>query len=54
MAEAYDLVAIGAGPAGEGAAELAAFYGHRSIVIEKNQPGGTVTNNRRRTDENAP
>ena len=43
MTEAYDLVAIGAGPAGEGAAELAAFYGHRSIVIEKNQPGGTVT-----------
>jgi hypothetical protein len=26
MAEAYDLVAIGAGPAGESAAELAAFY----------------------------
>jgi NAD(P) transhydrogenase len=43
MTEAYDLVAIGAGPAGESAAELAAFYGHRSIVIEKNRPGGTVT-----------
>jgi NAD(P) transhydrogenase len=43
MAEAYDLVAIGAGPAGESAAELAAFYGHRSLVIEKNRPGGTVT-----------
>jgi NAD(P) transhydrogenase len=43
MPEAYDFVAIGAGPAGESAAELAAFYGHRSVVIEKNRPGGTVT-----------
>jgi NAD(P) transhydrogenase len=43
MTEAYDLAAIGAGPAGESAAELAAFYGHRSVVIEKNRPGGTVT-----------
>src|SRR5260370_13766721 len=43
MTEAYDLVAIGAGPAGESAAERAAFYGHRSVVIEKNRPGGTVT-----------
>jgi NAD(P) transhydrogenase len=43
MAEAYDFIAIGAGPAGESAAGLAAFYGHRSVVIEKNRPGGTVT-----------
>jgi NAD(P) transhydrogenase len=43
MTEAYDLVAIGAGPAGESAAELAAFYGYRAVVIEKNRPGGTVT-----------
>ena len=43
MTEVYDFVAIGAGPAGESAAELAAFYGHRSVVIEKNRPGGTVT-----------
>jgi NAD(P) transhydrogenase len=43
MPEAYDLVAIGAGPAGESAAELAAFCGHRAVVIEKNRPGGTVT-----------
>src|SRR5258708_25568735 len=43
MTEAYDLVAIGAGPAGESAAELAAFYGHRSVVIEKNRPGGPGT-----------
>lgn len=40
MTEAYDLVAIGAGPAGESAAALAAFYGHRSVVIEKNRPAG--------------
>jgi NAD(P) transhydrogenase len=43
MTDAYDLVVIGAGPAGESAAELAAFHGHRSVVIEKNRPGGTVT-----------
>ena len=43
MTEAYDLVAIGAGPAGESAAELAAFYGYRAVVIEKNRPGGAVT-----------
>lgn len=43
MNDRYDLVAIGAGPAGESAAELAAFFGHRSAVIEKAQPGGTVT-----------
>ncbi|HEV3064673.1 MAG TPA: NAD(P)-binding protein, partial [Chthoniobacterales bacterium] len=43
MTEVYDFVAIGAGPAGESAAELAAFYGYRSVVIEKNRPGGTVT-----------
>src|SRR6516225_5117720 len=43
MTYTYDLVAIGAGPAGESATELAAFFGHRSAVIEKAQPGGTVT-----------
>ena len=43
MTDTYDLVAIGAGPAGESATELAAFFGHRSAVIEKAQPGGTVT-----------
>jgi len=43
MTDSYDLVAIGAGPAGESATELAAFFGHRSAVIEKAQPGGTVT-----------
>jgi NAD(P) transhydrogenase len=43
MTEVYDLAAIGSGPAGESAVELAAFYGHRAVVIEKNRPGGTVT-----------
>lgn len=41
--DAYDLVAIGAGPAGESATELAAFFGYRSAVIERAEPGGTVT-----------
>lgn len=43
MNETYDLIAIGSGPAGESATELAAFFGHPSVVIEKNKPGGTVT-----------
>ncbi len=43
MLEGYEFVAIGSGPAGESAAELAAFFGHRSAVIEKARPGGTVT-----------
>jgi NAD(P) transhydrogenase len=43
LTDTYDLIAIGAGPAGEAATELAAFFGHRSAVIERNKPGGTVT-----------
>lgn len=43
MTDAYDLVAIGAGPAGESATELASFFGHRSAIIERARPGGTVT-----------
>ncbi|MBS0577795.1 MAG: FAD-dependent oxidoreductase [Proteobacteria bacterium] len=43
MTETYDLVAIGAGPAGESATELAAFFGHRCAIVERDQPGGTVT-----------
>ena len=43
MTDSYDLIAIGAGPAGESATELAAFFGHRSAVIERDRPGGTVT-----------
>ena len=43
MTDAYEFVAIGSGPAGESAAELATFFGHHSAVIEKARPGGTVT-----------
>jgi NAD(P) transhydrogenase len=43
MSNLYDLIVIGAGPAGESAAELASFFGHRSVIVEKNRPGGTVT-----------
>ena len=43
MAESYDLIAIGAGPAGESATELASAFGLRSAVVEMNRPGGTVT-----------
>ncbi len=39
----YELAVIGAGPAGESAAVLAATFGHRAVVIERDQPGGTVT-----------
>jgi NAD(P) transhydrogenase len=43
MTRSYDLVVIGAGPAGESAAELAAFLGHSVVIVEKNKPGGVVT-----------
>ncbi len=39
----YDLIAIGSGPAGESATELASFFGLRALVVERNRPGGTVT-----------
>src|SRR6267143_6628173 len=42
-AQAYDLIAIGGGPAAESGTELASFFGHRSAIIEKSRPGGTVT-----------
>jgi NAD(P) transhydrogenase len=43
MTAGYEFVAIGSGPAGESATELAALFGHRSAVIERARPGGTVT-----------
>jgi len=43
MADTYDLVVIGSGPAGQSSAELAAFLGHSVLVIEKGLPGGVVT-----------
>ena len=43
MTDTYDLIAIGAGPAGESASELASFFGRRSVIVEKHRPGGAVT-----------
>jgi hypothetical protein len=43
VAHMYDLIAVGAGPAGESATELASFFGLRCAVVEKDRPGGTVT-----------
>ncbi len=43
MTDTYDLIAIGSGPAGESAAELASFFGRRCAVIEKARAGGAVT-----------
>jgi NAD(P) transhydrogenase len=41
--DAYDVVVIGAGPAGQSAAELASFLGHSALVVERASPGGVVT-----------
>ena len=41
--DTYDLVVIGAGPAGQAAAELAAHVGRRAIIVEQHRPGGVVT-----------
>jgi NAD(P) transhydrogenase len=43
MDDSYDLVVIGAGPAGEVAAELAAAFGRTVFIVERNTPGGVVT-----------
>ena len=53
MTDAYDLVAIGAGPAGESATELASFFGHRSAVIERASSGRNGDDYRRCADEDA-
>ncbi|MBA3302304.1 MAG: FAD-dependent oxidoreductase, partial [Acidimicrobiia bacterium] len=43
MAAPYDLVVIGAGPAGEKAAAQAAYWGKRVAVIDRQaHPGGTM------------
>jgi NAD(P) transhydrogenase len=41
-AQHYDLIIIGGGPAGQGAAEFAAFAGRRILVIEREVLGGLV------------
>jgi NAD(P) transhydrogenase len=43
MDDSYDLVVIGAGPAGEVAAQLAATFGRKVLIVEQNKPGGAVT-----------
>jgi NAD(P) transhydrogenase len=43
MDDSYDLVVIGAGPAGEVAAGLAAAFGRTVLVVERSTPGGVVT-----------
>jgi NAD(P) transhydrogenase len=43
MSNHYDIIVIGSGPAGESAAELAAYFGYRAAIIEQNKPGGTPT-----------
>ena len=41
-AERYDLVVLGAGPAGEKGAAAAAYFGRRVALVEQRaQPGGT-------------
>jgi NAD(P) transhydrogenase len=43
VSESYDLVVIGAGPAGEKAATQAAYYGKRVVVVERRPfPGGVA------------
>src|SRR5689334_15734142 len=43
MSNHYDMIIIGSGPAGESAAELAAYSGYRVAMIERGKPGGTAT-----------
>ena len=42
MDDVYDLVVIGAGPAGQVAAELGASFGRRVLIVERNKPDGVV------------
>jgi NAD(P) transhydrogenase len=43
MSDEFDLVVIGAGPAGEKGAVQAAYFGHRVLVVEKApEPGGAA------------
>jgi NAD(P) transhydrogenase len=42
--EPYDLLVIGAGPAGEKGAAQAAYFGKRVAIVEKGEVGGAVAN----------
>jgi flavin-dependent dehydrogenase len=35
MVHSYDLAVVGAGPAGRSAAEVAAVFGRRALVVER-------------------
>src|SRR5262245_53423526 len=41
--DTFDVVVIGAGPAGQSAAELASFLGRSALIVERTSPGGVVT-----------
>ena len=43
MDEVYDLVVLGAGPAGDVRPQLAASFGRRVLIVERDRPGGVVT-----------
>jgi NAD(P) transhydrogenase len=43
MSDQYDMIVIGSGPAGESAAQLAAYFGYHVAIIERNKPGGMPT-----------
>jgi NAD(P) transhydrogenase len=45
MVGEYDLVVIGAGPAGESAAQMAANLGYSVALVERDTVGGTVVTN---------
>ena len=46
MDEEFRLVVVGAGPAGEKAAAQAAYFGHRTVIVERaSRPGGTTVLN---------
>ena len=48
MSEHYDLVVIGAGPAGEKGAAQAAYFAKRVCIIERApKPGGAAVNTAR-------
>src|SRR5215208_811025 len=44
MADSYDVIVIGGGPGGYGAAIRAAQLGQRVAVVEKDKPGGRCLN----------
>jgi len=43
IAARYDLVAIGGGPAGQSASQLAVLFGRTALIVQEGPPGGVVT-----------